>query len=228
MRERGIILGIIVAAALASASPAMADITTQFPSPNHVWTARDYTQFYFVHFDGNQALPHLRTPAAARVFERLVDRRNIRAVIERSGPDDAKVRELWGILATLGAIRARYNLSVIIGEPLAEELTRVQVFMLYVLEEAVRLSEEAMRSPSVAWKTCVLGVVQSLAEKEKHSSAQRGAMAAALNGHFHALRLLLTGRDLQGFRAQVETLAAGESNAELRQSFRHLLAATRS
>ena len=223
MRKGGFVFGFIIATLLANASPAISDITTQFPSPNHAWTARDYTQFYFVHLDGNQALPYLRTPAAARVFERLVDHDNIRRIIERSGPDDERIHELWMILGTLSAIRARYNLSVVIGEPLAEELTRVQVFMLYVLDETVRLSEEAMRGPSDAWKTCFLGVVQSLAERNVYSPAQRGALATALGDHFAGLRLLLTARDLQGVQSQVEALATGERDTQLRLSLQHLL-----
>lgn len=225
MPKRGFVFGFIIATLLANASPAIPDISVQFPSPNHVWTARDYSQFYFVHLDGNQALPYLRTPASARVFERLVDHENIRRIIERSGPDDEKIRELWGILATLGAIRARYNLSVVIGEPLVEELTQLQIFMLYVLDETVRFSEEAMQSPSVAWKTCLLGVVQSLAERDVYSPVQRGAMAIALTDHFAGLRLLLTSRDLHGMQSQVEALATEERDTELRQALQHLLAA---
>lgn len=226
MPKRGFVLGFAFAAFLAGTSPAIAASATQFPSPNHVWTYRDYNQLYFVHLDGNLALPHLRSPDTARLFERLVDRDNIRRVIERSGPDDEKIRELWMILGTLSAIRARYNLSVVIGEPLSEELTQVQAFMLFALDETVRFSEEAMRSPSVAWKTCFLGVVESLGEKDTYSPAQRGAMASALTDHFAGLRLLLTARDLQGMRSKVETLATQERDTQLRQALQHLLAAT--
>ena len=90
-------------------------------------------------------------------------------------------------------------------------------------DETVRFSEEAMRSPSIAWKTCLLGVVQSLAENETYTPAQRGAMASALTDHFAGLRLLLTSRDLQGMRSQVEALATDERDAELRRSLQHLL-----
>jgi len=228
MQRRGFVFGFAISALLACASPVAADSSAQFPSPNHLWTYRDYNQLYFVHLDGNLALPHLRSPDMAHLFERLVDRDNIRSIIGHSGPDDKKISELWMILGTLGAIRARYNLALIIGEPLAEELTQIQVFMLYVPDETVRFSEQAMRSPSVAWKTCFLGIVESLSEKDIYSPAQRGAMAAALHDHFAGLRLLLTSRDLQGLRDQVETLAIGERDVELRQAFRHLLRAARS
>jgi hypothetical protein len=226
MHKGGFVFGFAVAALLACGSPARADTVIHFPSPNHAWTWRDYNQLYFVHVDNNLALPHLRSPDTARLFRRIVDRDNIGRVIGRSGPDDEKIRELWMILGTLSAIRARYNLSVVIGEPLSEELTQVQAFMLYALDETVRLSEEAMRSPSIAWKTCFLGVVQSLAEKETYTPAQRGAMASALTDHFAGLRLLLTAGDLQGMRRQVEALATEERDTELRQALQHLLAAT--
>ena len=225
MNKGGFVFGFVIVALLACASPARADTTLHYPSPDHVWTWRDYNQLYFVHVDHNLALPHLRSPDTARFFKRLVDRDNLRRVSGRSGPDDEKIRELWMILGTLSAIRARYNLSVVIGEPLSEELTQVQAFMLYALDETVRLSEEAMQSPSVAWKTCFLGVVESLGEKDTYSPTQRGTMASALTDHFTGLRLLLTARDLQGMRSQVEALAAEERDTGLRQALQHLLAA---
>ena len=57
---------------------------------------------------------------------------------EGPAPLERKRTELSVILATMGEIRAAYGYAQFVGEPLAEELTQIQSFMLFLIATAVK------------------------------------------------------------------------------------------
>jgi hypothetical protein len=198
-----------------------ADSISHFPPVDQPWSARHYVDFYFAHYNGNRALPHLRTATTARVFERLVSRDNIARILADSAPKEEKRKLLAIILATLGEIRAAYNYAVFVGEPLQEELARIQAFTLFVMDNAVALAEP--RPDCSACTTALGGVVESLSARETFSKAQILALSKALQAHYPGISPVLSSRQRRELRARVSHLAAAEQDPALRESHRKLL-----
>ena len=96
------------------------------------WTSRDYVDFYFRHYNGQVPLPHLRDEKQKTLFNHLIDPGNITRIEQAPVWNGEKLRQLRIILAILGSYRAAYNVAVIIGEPLQQELTLVQIHTLEV------------------------------------------------------------------------------------------------
>ncbi|MBC8037539.1 MAG: hypothetical protein H7X89_10025 [Rhizobiales bacterium] len=159
------------------------------------WTRRDYVDFYFRHYNGHVPLPHLRNAAQKALFSHLVDPGNITRIEESPASDDEKLRQLRIILAILGSYRAAYNVAVIVGEPLQQELTLVQVHSLEVAAAVARLVRlsRADEGSSTAWATLVEGVIESVGDSERYSSSQRTAMADAVTLHYPAISAVLSG-----------------------------------
>jgi hypothetical protein len=200
---------------------------SHFPSPHQPWSTGDYVDFYFAHFNGNRALPHLRSQETARLFERIVSRDNVRIILEGSMPQERKRADLALILATMGEIRAAYNYALFVGEPLSEELTRIQSFMLFLIDLAVRLESDggsgASTAAASAWKTTLWNVVASLSEQNVYSGEQIASLANALNSHYPRISTLLSDADKQRFRAHIGELAARQPDSAARQAQRRLL-----
>ena len=157
------------------------------------WTSRDYVDLYFRHYNGRVPLPHLRDEAQRALFNHLVDPANISRVEEAPVSNEEKLRQLRIILAVLGAYRAAYNVAVIVGEPLEQELTLVQVYTLEVADavaKLVRLSPTDGGS-STAWATLVAGVIESVGDSKVYSPAQRAIMANAVILHYPAIAAVL-------------------------------------
>ena len=174
-----------LALAFATASAAGADESQ--------WTSRDYVDLYFRHYNGRVPLPHLRDEAQKVLFNHLIDPGNITRIVEAPVSNDEKLRQLRIILAVLGAYRAAYNVAVIVGEPLAQELTLVQVHTLEVADavaKLVRLSS-ADEGSSTAWATLVAGVIESVGDSKVYSAAQRTIMADAVALHYPSIAAVL-------------------------------------
>ena len=157
------------------------------------WTSRDYVDLYFRHYNGRVPLPHLRDKAQRALFSHLIDPANIARIVEAPVSNDEKLRQLRIILAVLGAYRAAYNVAVIVGEPLAQELTLVQVHTLEVADavaKLVRLSP-ADEGASTAWATLVAGVIESVGDSKVYSPTQRAIMAHAVTLHYPAIAAVL-------------------------------------
>lgn len=157
------------------------------------WTSRDYVDLYFRHYNGRVPLPHLRDEAQRALFNHLVDPANISRVEEAPVSNEEKLRQLRIILAVLGAYRAAYNVAVIVGEPLEQELTLVQVYTLEVADavaKLVRLSPTDGGS-STAWATLVAGVIESVGDSKVYSPAQCAIMANAVILHYPAIAAVL-------------------------------------
>ena len=157
------------------------------------------------------------------VFDRLVSPDNLTRLREASLSDGDKLAEIRLMLSALGEIRAAYNISVQVGEPLAEELTRIQIFTLVALDDAQRLSRAARAAPSDAWQTTVIGVVASLAENAVYSAAQRRELADALTIYLPALNPLLSVKAKGQMMDIIGALAAAEKDPALRISLKRLL-----
>ena len=158
------------------------------------WTSRDYVDLYFRHYNGRVPLPHLRDEAQKALFNHLIDPANIDRIETTPISNEEKLRQLRIILAVLGAYRAAYNVAVIVGEPLEQELTLVQVHTLEVAEavaKLVRLSPSDEGS-STAWATLVEGVIESVGDSKRYSPLQRTVMAEAIIRHFPAISAVLS------------------------------------
>ena len=158
------------------------------------WTSRDYVDFYFRHYNGHVPLPHMRDATQKALFKHLIDPGNITRIEESPASDDEKLRQLRIILAILGSYRAAYNVAVIVGEPLQQELTLVQVHTLEVADavaKLVRLSQ-ADEGASTAWATLVEGVIESVGDSKRYSSIQRAVMADAVILHYPAIAAVLS------------------------------------
>ena len=159
------------------------------------WTSRDYVDFYFRHYNGHVPLPHLRDEAQKALFNHLIDPGNITRIEQSSVSNDEKLRQLRIILAVLGSYRAAYNVAVIVGEPLQQELTLVQVHTLEVAAAVAKLVHlsHADEGASTAWATLVEGVIESVGDSERYSSLQRTLMADAVTLHYPAIAAVLSG-----------------------------------
>lgn len=181
---------VVLSLGLALATPAASAGESQ-------WTSRDYVDFYFRHYNGHVPLPHLRDSAQKALFKHLVDPGNITRIEQAPVSNDEKLRQLRIILAILGSYRAAYNVAVIVGEPLLQELTLVQVHTLEVADavaKLVRLSH-ADEGASTAWATLVEGVIESVGDSKRYSSIQRTAMADAITLHYPAIAAVLSGTE---------------------------------
>ena len=225
MRKGGFALGLGMALALVISAARAETGVALYPPADRAWTKGDYVEFYFAHFNGNHALPHLRDAGMRAVFDRLVSADNLVSLVAAPMPDAERLAELRVMLSALGEIRAAYNISVQAGEPLSEELARVQIFMLAALELAMRVSDAAGAAPSRAWDTSIVGVVASIGEHDIYSNAQRRELADALSGQMQSLRFLLSDKSKQKMMDQIGILAARESDPALRNSLKRLLIA---
>jgi hypothetical protein len=158
------------------------------------WTSRDYVDFYFRHYNGHVPLPHLRDKTQKALFNHLIDPGNIARIEESPASNDEKLRQLRIILAILGSYRAAYNVAVIVGEPLQQELTLVQIHTLEVADAVARLVRlsHADEGSSTAWATLVEGVIESVGDSKRYSSIQRSAMADAIALHYPAISAVLS------------------------------------
>ncbi len=160
------------------------------------WTSRDYVDFYFRHYNGHVPLPHLRDETQKALFHHLTDPGNIARIQQAPISEGEKLRQLRIILAILGSYRAAYNVAVIVGEPLQQELTLVQIHTLEVAAAVAGLLKPG-DGASTAWATLVEGVMESVGDGERYSSAQRTAMADAVTLHYPAIAAVLSGTERQ-------------------------------
>jgi hypothetical protein len=188
------------------------------------WTSRDYVDFYFRHYNGQVPLPHLRNETQKALFNHLIDPGNITRIEESPASDDEKLRQLRIILAVLGAYRAAYNVAVIVGEPLQQELTLVQIHGLEVAAAVARLMRSSPESDSAAtaWATLVEGVIISVGDQKLHSPAQRILMADAITLHYPAIAAVLPEDERLRLRAQVLKLGDASDNEVLHEAVRRM------
>ncbi len=206
-------------------SVAFAGSSPEYPSPAAFWTVRQYTDFYFIHFNTHLALPHLRNPESRALFERLIDRSNIERIAATPATHQEKQSELRTILATMGSLRGSYNLAVMIGEPLQEELTQIQVFHLYLIGIVAELEEDLAHSRgSPAMKTALLGVVRSLSEENVYSAAQIATLGDAAARRYPILSELFSEGERIELRDQIAALQAKQTEPRSSLALARLLA----
>jgi hypothetical protein len=204
------------------AGTAWADQLAHFPASDQPWSARNYVDFYFAHVNGNRALPHLRTESTAKIFDRIVDQENISRILAGPSTAEEKRRNVAIILATMGEIRGAYNYAVFVGEPLQEELARVQAFTLFVMDNAVGI-ESPRPDCSSACRTALRGVIESLSPHGIFSREQILSLAAALERHYPSIAAVLSSDERKDLRAQVSRIAAAERDPALREAHQRLL-----
>lgn len=211
-------LWLVLPALLLAPCAALAD--GPYPDASRPWAASEYVNFLFGHTNGNQALPHLRSPASRAVFERLVDERNVTRIATADMPATEKLRQLGLIISVTGEARAAYNTAVMVGEPLTGELTRVQLFALETIAATRRVSQSAPEwtVSESAWQTTLLGVAQSLAERHVYSAAERRALADGILQTLPELGTLLTEEDALALASDLHALNRSERDAALQRS----------
>lgn len=188
------------------------------------WTSRDYVDLYFRHYNGHVPLPHQRDEKSKALFNHLINPANIARITEAPVPDNEKLRQLRIILAVLGAYRAAYNVAVIVGEPLAEELTLIQAYTLEAagaVASLIRMSPDDGGSPT-AWATLVEGVIESVGDSERYSPAQSAIMAEAIAMHYPAIAAALPEDERRRLRAQVLKLGDASNNAALHEALKRM------
>ena len=172
------------------------------------WTSRDYVDLYFRHYNGRVPLPHLRDKVQKALFNHLIDPANIRRIETAAISNGEKLRQLRIILAVLGAYRAAYNVAVMVGEPLQQELTLVQVHALEVADAVARLMQKSpgdAGSPTAS-ATLIEGVLESVGDSTTYSPTQRATMADALTLHYLAIAAVLGPDERQHLRVQAMKL----------------------
>jgi hypothetical protein len=184
------------------------------------WTSSDYVDLYFRYYNGHAPLPHLREKAQKALFNHLIDPGNISRIEAAPVSTDEKLRQLRIILAVLGACRGAYNAAVIIGEPLEQELTLVQVHSLEVADAVAGLTQKSAHDPGspTAWATLVGGVIESVGEGARYSPAQSAVMANALSLHYPAISAVLPEDERRRLRKQVLNLSNAGNDAALREA----------
>jgi hypothetical protein len=188
------------------------------------WTSRDYVDFYFRHYNGHVPLPHLRDETQKALFNHLIDPGNITRIEESPVSDDEKLRQLRIILAILGSYRAAYNVAVLVGEPLQQELTLVQVHTLEVTAAVARLMRTSSGSDSAAtaWATLVEGVIMSVGDRKLYTPAQSILMAEAITLHYPAIAAVLPADERLRLRAQALKLGDASDNEVLHEAVRRV------
>jgi hypothetical protein len=185
------------------------------------WTSRDYVDFYFRHYNGHVPLPHLRDEKQKALFNHLVDPGNITRIEESPASNDEKLRQLRIILAILGSYRAAYNVAVLVGEPLQQELTLVQVHTLEVAASVARLIKSG-DGAATAWATLVEGVIISLGDRTLYSPAQSILMAEAITLHYPAISAVLPEDERLRLRARALKLDDASDNEVLHEAIRRM------
>jgi hypothetical protein len=213
-----------IATVVMSLALALALATTVALAGESQWTSRDYVDFYFRHYNGHVPLPHLRDETQKALFNHLVDPGNITRIEQAPISNGEKLRQLRIILAILGSYRAAYNVAVIVGEPLQQELTLVQVHTLEVAAAVARLIKASHRSDgaATAWATLVEGVIISLGDRTLYSPAQSILMADAITLHYPAISEVLPEGERLRLRAQALKLDDASGNEVLHEAIRRM------
>ena len=203
LNSAAIILGIGLALAL----PAQAQ--------GRCWTSTDYVDLYFRQFNGQVPLPHLRSPEQKALFEHLIDPCNLTQIVEQPVADEEKLRQLRIILASLGSFRAAYEVAVMVGEPLEQELAAVQAYSLQAAEAELSIDRLApnREGSTAAWVTLVAGVLDSIGNTERYTPSQVNLMADAVTRYYPAISVALGEADRQRLRAKVLNLAPKSEDA---------------
>jgi hypothetical protein len=194
-----------------------------YPTPDEAWTERQYTDFFFAHYNGRRALPHLRDPVSARLFNRFVDKANLAAIASAHADTARRRLALDQVLAAVGSTRGAYQYAALVGEPLAEELTRVQVFQLELVAAILAMGTTPdLTNTHPAWRTALLGVADSLDQNDLYTDEQRLMLADAFARHFATIAPVLDGKDREALAKRFLARAQATRSDALRAALARL------
>ncbi len=148
-------------------------------------------RFLFPPLQRPRPLPHCATTKSRRPCSTISSIPATSARIEQApASNDEKLRQLRIILAILGSYRAAYNVAVIVGEPLQQELA----LGADSHPRSCRCRCETHKPGDGA--ACRLGhlvegVIISVGDSETYSPAQRTLMANAITPHYPAISAVL-------------------------------------
>lgn len=181
------------------------------------WTSADYVALYFQHYNGQVPLPHLRNSKQRVLFNHLVDPQNLARILAAPGSEEDKLRELRLILSTLGGFRAAYNFAVVVGEPLQQELTLVQAFMLSVASALAGLEQHSSERVEVATMrmTLLTDVIASIGDSSRYTALQRTTLADAVTRNYPAIAAVLDSSQRRRLSAQAGALQSDPDDPAL-------------
>jgi hypothetical protein len=187
------------------------------PAP---WASSDYVDLYFRVYNGQVPLPHLRDARQKTLFTHLIDPENLLYLQSAAVPQGEKQRQLEIILATLSALRSRYNGAIIVGEPLAQELALVQAYELQAMGSLAKLSPQDAKGDvsHPAWTTLIGGVIDDVENSKTYSPQQSAILADALARNYPAIAVALSAGDRSLVRAEALKLGDAGGNAVLKDA----------
>ena len=188
------------------------------------WTSQNYVDLYFRRFNGSVPLPHLRSAEQKVLLQHLIAPCNLTEIVQSTRSADQKLMELRIILASIGAYRSAYEVAVMVGEPLEQELALVQAYSLQAAEAAVGVSRTPMElhSTHAAWATMVAGVLDSIADTARYSPGQGLILAEAVARHYPAIASVLPEGDRQRLASKARDLDVKVSNTALQRAVAYM------
>jgi hypothetical protein len=184
------------------------------------WASSDYVNLYFRIYNGQVPLPHLRDAKQKALFTHLIDPENLLHLQSAGVPQGEKQRQLEIILATLSALRSRYNGAISVGEPLAQELALVQAYELQAMGSLAKLSPQDAKGgvSHPAWTTLIGGVIDDVENRNTYSPQQSAIMAEALARNYPTIAVALSADDRSLVRAEALKLGDADDNAVLKDA----------
>ena len=127
---------VLILAGLA-ATPGLAN--PQLPPASGPWSSADYVEAIFAVQNGVITLPRQTNPKTQALFDRLIDRGNIEALMAAPLSAAEKRRDILIILSATGEFRGRYGYAVALGDDVEGELVAIQIFRLYLIDRLATL-----------------------------------------------------------------------------------------
>lgn len=200
------------------------------PPPHGPWTSRNYVEAIFAVHNGGMTLPRRGNPKTEAVFDRLIDRDNIEALLAAPLSLAEKRRQILIILSATGEFRGRYGYAVALGDDVKAELIAIQIFRLYLIDRLAGLdmmNEADTKSRASAIATALSGTLDTLAEAPLFGIDQLLALSSALERHYPAIRTKLDVEEQMTVTLRLQGMEAAESDPALKTAFAAALAVAR-
>jgi hypothetical protein len=194
------------------------------------WSSRDYVEAIFAVQNGVITLPRQANPKTRALFARLIDRKNIEALMAGPLSEAEKRRDILLILSATGEFRGRYGYAIALGDDVQSELVEIQIFRLYLIDRLATLDthdDAERRRCNAAIATAVSGTLDTLSEAPLFTTDQLLALSAAFGRHYSIIRIKLDDKEQESILQRLQKMAAEQSDPRLKSAFATALAAAR-